>query len=116
MPAISSLRSQRLSESRSDIAQQYVAFRLRLGWFVLPIESIYRAIPLTKHIPKLTLSGQPVTVIDLGKLLFGQVKVNTSEIPKLVVNGAVVSSKPSLIVLAPAPRIVVAADPNPSSP
>lgn len=98
MPAISSLRSQRLSASRPDIAQQYVAFRLRLGWFVLPIESIYRAIPLIKHIPKLTLSGQAVTVIDLGKLLFGQGKVNTIAIPQLVVNGAVVSPKPSLIV------------------
>jgi chemotaxis signal transduction protein len=99
MPAISSLRSQRLSELRSDIEKQYVAFRLRLAWFILPIESIYRVIPLEKHIPKLTFSGQNVPIIDLGKILFGQTKVQVDNIPQLVVNGAIVAAKPSLIVV-----------------
>ena len=99
MPAISSLRSQRLSAKASDIEKQYVAFRLRLGWFILPIESIYRAITLEKHIPKLTFSGQPIPIIDLGKRLFGQTKQGTQNIPQLVINGAIVVSKPSLIVV-----------------
>ena len=98
MPAISSLRSQRLSELRPDIEKQYVAFRLRFAWFILPIESIYRIIPLEKHIPRLTFTGENVPIIDLGKILFGQTKVKT-EIPQLVVNGAIVASKPSLIVV-----------------
>jgi chemotaxis signal transduction protein len=98
MAAISSLRSQKLLELRPDIEKQYVAFRLRFAWFILPIESIYRVIPLEKHIPKLTFSGQKVPIIDLGKILFGQTKVQT-EIPQLVVNGAIVVSKPSLIVV-----------------
>lgn len=100
MPAISSLRSQRLSALRPDIDKQYVAFRLRLAWFILPIESIYRVIPIEKHIPKITLAGQNVMLIDLGKILFGQTKVPVSEIPQLVVNGAMVSSKPSLIIIS----------------
>ncbi|GBO53198.1 hypothetical protein APA_1105 [Pseudanabaena sp. lw0831] len=99
MPAISSLRSQRLSELRPDSEKQYVAFRLRLAWFIVPIESIYRVIPLEKHIPKITLAGQNVPLIDLGKILFGQTKVQVSDIPQLVVNGAIVSSKPSLIIV-----------------
>jgi chemotaxis signal transduction protein len=99
MPAISSLRSQRLSELRPDIGQQYVAFRLRLAWFILPIESIYRVIPLEKHIPKITLVGKSVPLIDLGKILFGKTKVPVSDIPQLAVNGAIVSSKPSLIIV-----------------
>ncbi len=99
MPAISSLRSQRLSELRSDIDQQYIAFRLRLAWFILPIDSIYRVIPLEKHIPKLTFAGQDVRVVDLGKLLFGQIKAKNNTVPKLIVNGAIVASKPSLIVV-----------------
>jgi len=72
MPAISSLRSQRLSELRHDIEKQYVTFRLRLAWFIVPIESIYRVIPLEKHIPRITLAGKSVPLIDLGKILFGQ--------------------------------------------
>jgi chemotaxis signal transduction protein len=99
MPAITSLRSQRLSDLRPDIGQQYVAFRLRVGWFILPIDSIYRVIPIEKHIPKLTLSGQNVPAIDLGRLLFGQTKVPIKNIPQLVINGAVVVSKPSLIIV-----------------
>ncbi len=99
MPAISSLRSQRLSELQPDIAQQYVAFRLRLAWFILPIHSIYRVISLEKHIPKLTFSGQNVPAIDLGRVLFGQTKVPLNSIPQLVVSGAVVVSKPSLIIV-----------------
>ncbi len=99
MPAISSLRSQRLSELQPDIGQQYVAFRLRLAWFILPIQSIYRLIPLEKHIPKLTFSGQHVPAIDLGRILFGQTKVPLNSIPQLKVSGAVVVSKPSLIIV-----------------
>jgi chemotaxis signal transduction protein len=99
MPAISSLRSQRLSAKASDIEKQYVVFRLRLGWFILPVESIYRAIRLEKHIPKLTFSGQPIPIIDLGKRLFGQTKQGSENIPQLVINGAIVVSKPSLIVV-----------------
>jgi chemotaxis signal transduction protein len=99
MPAISSLRSQRLLALRPDIDKQYIACRLRLAWFILPIESIYRVIPLEKHIPKITLVGQNVPLIDLGKVLFGQTKAQTSDIPQLVVNGAIVSSKPSLIIV-----------------
>lgn len=99
MPAISSLRSQRLSELQPDIAQQYVAFRLRLAWFILPIDSIYRVISLEKHIPKITFSGQNVPAIDLGRVLFGQTKVPLNSIPQLVVSGAVVVSKPSLIIV-----------------
>jgi chemotaxis signal transduction protein len=99
MPAISSLRSQRLSELRPDIAQQYVTFRLRLAWFILPIESIYRVIPLEKHIPRITLVGKSVPLIDLGKILFGQTKLQVSDIPQLVVSGAIVSSKPSLVIV-----------------
>ena len=99
MPAISSLRSQRLSELRPDIGKQYVAFRLRLAWFILPIESIYRVIPLDKHIPKITFLGQNVPIVDLGKILFGSTKGTVDNIPQLVVNGAVVASKPSLIIV-----------------
>ncbi len=99
MPAISSLRSQRLSQLNPDIDQQYIAFRLRLAWFILPIDSIYRVIPLDKHIPKLTLAGQDVPVVDLGKLLFGQTKAKNNTVPQLIVNGAIVASKPSLIVV-----------------
>ena len=99
MPAISSLRSQRLSELRTDIGQQYLAFRLRLGWFILPIESIYRVIPLEKYIPNLTFSGQKVPIADLGKMLFGETKGQSNKIPQLFVNGAIVVSKPSLIVI-----------------
>ncbi|OYQ65680.1 hypothetical protein B9G53_06390 [Pseudanabaena sp. SR411] len=99
MPAISSLRSQRLSELRPDIGKQYVAFRLRLAWFILPIESIYRVIPLEKHIPKITFLGQNVPIIDLGKILFGQTKAKVENVPQLVVNGAIVASKPSLIIV-----------------
>lgn len=99
MPAISSLRSQRLSELRPDIGKQYVAFRLRLAWFILPIESIYRVIPLEKHIPKITFLGQNVPIIDLGKILFGQTKAKGDNVPQLVVNGAIVASKPSLIIV-----------------
>ena len=99
MPAISSLRSQRLSELRPDIGKQFVAFRLRLAWFILPIESIYRVIALEKHIPKITFLGQNVPIVDLGKILFAQTKVQAGNIPQLLVNGAIVASKPSLIVM-----------------
>ena len=100
MPAISSLRSQRLSGLKSDSEKQYVAFRLRLGWFILPIEAIYRVIPLENHIPKLTFAGQKVMIVDLGKILFGQNKSQSGKIPQLIANGAIVSSKPSLIVVS----------------
>lgn len=98
MPSISSLRSQRLLKPRPDIGRQYVAFRLRIAWFVLPIESIYRVIPLEKHVPKVTLAGDNIQIIDLGKILFGQMKIQNN-IPALVVNGAEVISKPSLIIV-----------------
>ncbi|PZU98385.1 MAG: hypothetical protein DCE90_04535 [Pseudanabaena sp.] len=99
MPAISSLRSQRLSEFKSDTEKQYIAFRLRLAWFILPIDAIYRVIPLEKHIPQLTFAGQKVVIVDLGKLLFGQSKNQSGKIPQLIANGAVIPSKPSLIVV-----------------
>ncbi|WP_271254987.1 chemotaxis protein CheW [Pseudanabaena sp. Chao 1811] len=99
MPAISSLRSQRLLELRPDIGQQYVTFRLRIAWFILPIESIYRVISLEKHVPKVTFAGDNIPIIDLGKLLFHQTKVQSSDIQQLVINGAVVASKPSLIIV-----------------
>jgi len=98
MPAISSLRSQRLLELRPDIGQQYVTFRLRIAWFILPIESIYRVITLEKHVPKVTFAGDNIPIIDLGKLLFHQTKAQSSDIQQLVINGAVVASKPSLII------------------
>jgi chemotaxis signal transduction protein len=99
MPITSSLRSQRLASLRPDIGDQYVAFRLRLAWFVLPIKSIYRVIPIQRHIPKLTFAGQGVPVVDVGKLLFGQIRINIDQVPQLVVNGAAVSAKPSLVVV-----------------
>lgn len=99
MTAISSLRSQRLSESRPDIGRQYVAFRLRIAWFILPIEATYRFMPLEENIPKLTFSGKNVPLIDLGRSLFGQTKVEKADIPQLIVNGAIVSSKPSLVIV-----------------
>jgi chemotaxis signal transduction protein len=99
MPAISSLRSQRLLELRPDIGQQYVTFRLRIAWFILPIESIYRVISLEKHVPKVTFAGDNIPIIDLGKSLFHQTKVQSSDIQQLVINGAVVASKPSLIIV-----------------
>ena len=98
MPAISSLRSQRLLELRPNLEQQYVAFRLRIAWFMLPIEAIYRVIPLEKNVPKVTLSGENVMIIDLGKILFGQIKAQDNNVQPLVVNGAEVVSKPSLII------------------
>lgn len=99
MAAISSLRSQRLRELSPNIAKQYVAFRLRIAWFAVPIEFIYRIIALEKQVPKITFGGNNITIIDLGKLLFGQTKGQNNDIPQLVVNGAVVASKPSLIVV-----------------
>lgn len=102
MSVTSSLRSQRLSSLEHDTAHQYVAFRLRLAWFMLPIESIYRVLPLEKHIPQLTLSGSNVPILDLGKILFG--KVQRANFPQLKVNGAVVASKPSLLVLRGQPH------------
>lgn len=98
MPAISSLRSQRLLELGSDIGQQYVIFRLRIAWFMLPIEFIYRVFPLETQVPKITFEGDNVPIIDLGKLLFNQTNFQSSDIQQLVVNGAVVASKPSLII------------------
>lgn len=98
MPAISSLRSQRLLALRPDIGQQYVTFRLRIAWFFLPIESIYRVIPLEKHVPKITFAGDNIPIIDLGKLLFNQTKVQSSDPQQLVINGAVVAPNPSLII------------------
>ncbi|PZO40006.1 MAG: hypothetical protein DCF19_12505 [Pseudanabaena frigida] len=99
MPAISSLRSQRLLELRPDIGKQYVAFRLRLAWFILPVASIYRVIPIERHIPKITCSGESVPTIDLGKSLFGKTKATSDRAPQLIVNGATVAPKPSLIVV-----------------
>ncbi|ELS33130.1 MULTISPECIES: chemotaxis protein CheW [Pseudanabaena] len=99
MPAISSLRSQRLSELRTDIGQQYVAFRMRLAWFILPVKSIYRVIPLEKTIPKLTVVGQNVPIVDLGKLLFAQTQTAANTVQPLIVNGARVVSKPCLVVV-----------------
>lgn len=99
MPDISSLRSKRLSGLRSDTGKQYVAFRLRLGWFILPIEAIYRVIPLEKHIPKVTFAGKPLPIVDLGKLLFGKNKTQSNQFPQLIINGAIVASKPSLIIV-----------------
>jgi hypothetical protein len=64
---------------------------------MLPIASIYRVIALEKHIPQLTLSGNNVPILDLGKFLFG--KVSRANFPQLMVNGAVVASKPSLLVV-----------------
>ncbi|MCY7331291.1 MAG: hypothetical protein LH649_01240, partial [Pseudanabaena sp. CAN_BIN31] len=36
---------------------------------------------------------------DLGKILFGETKGQSNKIPQLFVNGAIVVSKPSLIVI-----------------
>jgi chemotaxis signal transduction protein len=99
MATITSLRSQRLQELSPNVAKQYVAFRLRIAWFVVPIEFIYRIVPLEKQVPKITFSGNNIPIIDLGKLLFGQNKGQNNDIQQLVVNGAVVASKPSLIVV-----------------
>ena len=99
MPSISSLRSNRLSQLRPNTGKQYVAFRLRIAWFILPIASIYRLMPIEKNIPELTALGQKVPLIDLGRALFGQTKVNKDDIPQLSVSGAIVSSKPSIIII-----------------
>ncbi|MEI6330069.1 MAG: chemotaxis protein CheW [Pseudanabaena sp. ELA645] len=99
MPTITSLRSNRLSHLRPDTGKQYVAFRLGIAWFILPIASIYRLMPIEENIPKLTALGQNVPLIDLGRSLFGQTKVNKDDIPKLSVGGAIVSSKPSIIII-----------------
>ncbi|NUN65631.1 hypothetical protein HCU40_12925 [Pseudanabaena biceps] len=99
MPDISSLRSKRLSGLRPDTGKQYVVFRLRLGWFILPIEAIYRVIPLEKHIPTVTFAGKPLPIVDLGKLLFGKNKTQLNQFPQLIINGALVASKPSLIIV-----------------
>jgi chemotaxis signal transduction protein len=55
--------------------------------------------PIEENIPKLTALGQNVPLIDLGRVLFGQAKVNKDEIPQLSVGGAIVSSKPSLVII-----------------
>ena len=99
MPSISSLRSNRLSQLRPDAAKHYVAFRLRIAWFILPIASIYRLMPLEENIPELTALGKKVPLIDLGRVLFGQTQVNKDDIPQLSVGGAIVSSKPSIIIV-----------------
>ena len=99
MPIISSLRSQRLAIQRPNLGQQYVTFRLRVGWFAVAIQNIYRIIPLEKHIPKITFSGQNVPIVDLGKILFGNAKVQAKDIPQLIVNGAPVVSKPSMVII-----------------
>jgi chemotaxis signal transduction protein len=99
MPSITSLRSNRLAQLRPDTGKQYVTFRLRIAWFIVPIASIYRLMPIEEHIPKLTALGQNVPLIDLGRVLFGQTKVNKDDIPQLSVSGAIISSKPSLVII-----------------
>ncbi len=81
------------------MGQQYVTFRLRVAWFAVPIQNIYRIIPLEKHIPKLTFLGKNVPIVDLGKILFGNTKIQAKDIPQLVVNGAPVVSKPSMVII-----------------
>jgi chemotaxis signal transduction protein len=97
MAALSSLRSQRMSSQRAEIEAQYVAFRLRLGWFILPVSSIFRVMPIEKRVPTITLNGEKVPSIDLGRSLFG--KNTTSSVPILSVAGSPVSNKPSLLVV-----------------
>jgi chemotaxis signal transduction protein len=97
MAALSSLRSQRISNQRAEIEQQYVAFRLRLGWFILPVAAIFRVLPVEKQLPTITLSGAKVPLIDLGRSLFGK---NTSQTaPVLLVGGSPVANKPSLLIV-----------------
>jgi len=99
MPSITSLRSNRLAQLRPDTGKQYVTFRLRIAWFIVPIASIYRLMPIEENVPKFTDLGQNVPLIDLGRVLFGQTKIKKNDIPQLSVGGAIVSSKPSLIII-----------------
>jgi chemotaxis signal transduction protein len=97
MPAISALSSFRKSSSdRREVAPQLVAFRLRFAWFVLPVTSLYRVLPLEKMLPTLTHGGQPVPMIDVAQSLFG----NTSKkVPLLYIGGSPVPAKPCLLIV-----------------
>jgi len=98
MAALSSLRSRRFSEQQAETLRQYVAFRLRAAWFVLPLTTIDRVLPLeSKAIPQITFEGKSIRSINLGRLLFGKDPVKPAT--PLILGGSPVSSQPSLLII-----------------
>ncbi len=97
--ALSSLRSRRFSTQSAEVLEQYIAFRLRSAWFVLPINTIYRVLPLAdKKVPKVEFAGKSIPLIDLGKLLFGKDAIKPAA--PLILNGSPVANQPSLIIIS----------------
>ncbi|MEE3717234.1 hypothetical protein V2H45_10790 [Tumidithrix elongata RA019] len=98
MASLSSLRSRRASDRQAQVSQQYVAFRLRAAWFVLPVTAIYRVLPLeNKILPKVTFEGKSIPIVDAGRLLFGKEPVKPAA--PLVLGGSAVAEQPSLFVI-----------------
>jgi chemotaxis signal transduction protein len=98
LSSLSSLRSRRIVDKQVQTSQQFIAFRLRAAWFVLPVTALYRVIQLESNtLPKVTLAGESVPIIDLGKLLFGKYAVKPA--PPLIIEGSQVAAQPCLIIV-----------------
>lgn len=105
MAILSTVRSRR-SQPQAAPTQQYVVFRLQAAWFILPVTSVYRVLPLPADpMPQLTFGGQPLPVLDLRPLLFPE---PAGEIIPLEVGGAAVADLPALMVVSSRNHTLVA--------
>jgi chemotaxis signal transduction protein len=98
LSSLSSLRSRRMVDKQVQATQQFIAFRLRAAWFVLPVTALYRVIQLESNtLPKVTLAGALIQIVDLGKLLFGKDAIKPA--PPLIIEGSQVADRPCLILV-----------------
>lgn len=79
MTTLSSLRSQRSSNRRSERRPQVIIFQMQQDWFALPILAVKKVIPISDIYGNLQNSGVSLTVyqgrellvLDLESLIFG---------------------------------------------
>lgn len=97
MPLTSSLRDRRLTNRQIEPKQQYVIFWIRQAWFAIPIDVMYRAIPIEIDVPIITHGGIEIPIMDISDRLFPNHKLIPNRILKF--GNTEVSTQRSLILV-----------------
>ncbi len=87
MASRSSLRLRRLSDRATIVQKQLIKFQIRQTGFLLPIESVYRAVVFNRseiRRQEVMFEGQSLRLVEVDRHILGHATAQPSVIPQII--------------------------------
>lgn len=105
MAIYSPLRYRRLANRQTEKTTQFIGFRLRQEWFALPINNVYKVIPIGEiytvdtGINLTNYEGKEILVLDVARQIFAEALSSPAKIEEAKCLAIVISNSGDLLGL-----------------